>query len=103
MSELTKFGVTPSHSILHIMKVCLDDFTGSNIDNLCTLLETCGRFLLKSEGTREKMAVMLDTVKRKKNVANLDQRQSTMLDNAYYQVSPLPSSTYLPDANIRIV
>ncbi|KAK9898934.1 ARM repeat-containing protein [Cystobasidium minutum MCA 4210] len=88
MSELTKFGVTPSHSILHIMKVCLDDFTGSNIDNLCTLLETCGRFLLKSEATREKMAAMLETVKRKKNVQNLDQRQSTMLDNAYYQCDP---------------
>lgn len=89
MSELTKFGITPSHSILHILKVCLDDFTGSNIDNICTLLESCGRYLLKSEATREKMAAMLETIKRKKQVQNLDQRQSTMLDNAYYQVGHL--------------
>lgn len=86
ISELTKFGVTPAHSVLHVLKVCIDDFSGSNLDNLCTLLETCGRFLLRTESTREKMAAMLDTLKRKRSVQNLDQRQMAMLDNAYYQV-----------------
>jgi regulator of nonsense transcripts 2 len=87
LSELTKFRVTPTHVILHVFKVLLDDFSGPNIDNLCTLMEGCGRFLLRSESTSEKMRAMLDTMKRKKATMNLDQRQITMLENAYYQVS----------------
>lgn len=90
LCELTKFGVCPTHTILHVLKVSLDDFSGHNLDNLCTLLEGCGRYLLRSEATREKMAAMLDVLKRKRGVANLDQRQMTMLDNAYYQVRSKP-------------
>lgn len=51
------------------------------------MLEGCGRFLLKSEATNDKMRSVLDTLKRKKAAMNLDQRQVTMLENAYYQVS----------------
>lgn len=91
MSELTKFRVTPNHAILHIFKVLLDDFSGPNVDNLCTLMEGCGRFLLRSEATSDKMRAMLEILKRKKAATNLDQRQITMLDNAYYQVSKSPA------------
>lgn len=87
ISELTKFRVTPVHVILHIFKVLLDDFSGPNIDNFCTLLEGCGRFLLRSESTGEKMRQVVDIYKRKKATMHLDQRQLTMLENAYYQVS----------------
>lgn len=69
-----------------MLKVSLDDFSGHNLDNLCTLLEGCGRYLLRSEATRENMSAMLEVMKRKRGIANLDARQSTMLDNAYYQV-----------------
>ena len=54
LSHLTKFRVVPTHVILHIFKVCLDDFTGVNVENLALLLEGCGRFLLRSEETRER-------------------------------------------------
>ncbi|SGZ02313.1 BQ5605_C033g11201 [Microbotryum silenes-dioicae] len=87
-SELTKFKVTPIHSILHVFKVLLDDFTGANIDNFCTVLEGCGRFLLRSEATSERMRLVLETYMRKKAVMHLDQRQITMLENAYYQCDP---------------
>jgi len=86
IAELTKFRVTPIHVILHIFKVLLDDFSGPNIDNFCTLLEGCGRFLLRSESTSEKMRQVVDTYKRKKAAMHLDGRQLTMLENAYYQV-----------------
>lgn len=86
LSELTKFRVTPTHSILHVFKVLLDDFSGPNIDNLCTALEGCGRYLLRTEATSEKMTAVLETMKRKKAAMPLDQRQVTMLENAYYQV-----------------
>ncbi|GAA5932084.1 hypothetical protein JCM1841_006860 [Sporobolomyces salmonicolor] len=88
IAELTKFRVTPIHVILHIFKVLLDDFSGPNIDNFCTILEGCGRFLLRSEATSEKMRQVVDTMKRKKAAMHLDQRQITMLENAYYQCDP---------------
>lgn len=59
LSHLTKFRVVPSHVILHIFKVCLDDFTGTNIDNIAMLLEGCGRFLLRSEETAERFSTMV--------------------------------------------
>lgn len=107
-AELTKFRVTPIHVILHVFKVILDDFSGPNIDNFCTLLEGCGRFLLRNEATSERMRQVIDIYKRKKASMHLDQRQLTMLDNAYYQVRTLRNRhlrpqlaqglTYLPSA-----
>jgi regulator of nonsense transcripts 2 len=49
---LAKFKVAKPYAILHVLKVFLDDFK-SNIENISNLLETCGRFLLRYEGTAE--------------------------------------------------
>lgn len=88
LSELTKFKVTPPHTIFHAFKVALDDFTNHNIDIVCNLLETCGRYLLKSPDTSARVAAMLETVMRKKNVQHLDSRYAMMVENAYYQANP---------------
>lgn len=88
LSELTKFKVTPAHTIFHSFKVALDDFTNHNIDIVCNLLETCGRYLLKSPDTNARMNGMLETVMRKKNVQHLDSRYALMVENAYYQANP---------------
>ncbi|PWN50734.1 ARM repeat-containing protein [Violaceomyces palustris] len=88
LSELTKFGVTPSHIIFHCLKVCLDDFSGPNIENVATFLESCGRFLLRSEDSADRMRSMLEMLRRKRAAQNLDQRQLLLLDNAYYQCNP---------------
>ncbi|GAA6002946.1 uncharacterized protein JCM10292_000260 [Rhodotorula paludigena] len=88
LSELTKFKVTPQHVVFYIYKVLLDDFSGPNIDNFCTMLEGCGRFLLRSETTGERMRQVVETMKRKKAAMHLDERQSAALENAYYQCDP---------------
>ncbi|KAI9499281.1 armadillo-type protein [Zychaea mexicana] len=88
LSELTKFKVTPSHTIFHVFKIALDDFTHQNIDIVCNLLETCGRYLLKSPETSVRMNNMLEVVMRKKNVQHMDNRQMLMIENAYYQANP---------------
>ncbi|TIB93465.1 ARM repeat-containing protein [Wallemia mellicola] len=88
ISELTKFAVVPTHYILHCYKVLLDDFTGVNVDVLAIFLETCGRYLLRSEETSEKMKIFLDLMKRKQQLQHLDQRQQLLLENAYYQCNP---------------
>ena len=43
LSNLTKFRVVHSHLILHMFKVCLDDFSGNNVENIALLLEEIGR------------------------------------------------------------
>ncbi|KAI8639204.1 armadillo-type protein [Parasitella parasitica] len=88
LSELAKFRVAPAHTIFYSFKVALDDFTNHNIDIVCNLLETCGRFLLKSPETSARMSGMLETVMRKKAVQHLDSRYATMVENAYYQANP---------------
>jgi regulator of nonsense transcripts 2 len=85
-SNLTKFKVVPPHLILHIFKVCIDDFSGTNIDNLALLLEGCGRFLLRYDETKQRFGTMLELMKRKQSLLHLDQRQTMLLENAYYQV-----------------
>ncbi|KAG2224950.1 hypothetical protein INT45_000071 [Circinella minor] len=88
LSELTKFQVVPAHTIFHVFKIALDDFTHQNIDIVCNLLETCGRYLLKSTETSVRMNNMLEVVMRKKNVQHMDNRQMLMIENAYYQANP---------------
>ncbi|KAF5354670.1 hypothetical protein D9756_005377 [Leucocoprinus leucothites] len=88
LSHLTKFKVVPSHVILHVFKVCLDDFTGTNVDNMAMLLEGCGRFLLRSEETAERFSTMLELMRRKQSMQHFDQRQILILENAYYQCNP---------------
>lgn len=86
-----------------MFKVCIDDFSGTNIDNLALLLEGCGRFLLRNDETKQRFATMasrvvqsamstltlgvqLELMKRKQSLMHLDQRQTMLLENAYYQV-----------------
>ncbi|KAI0093344.1 ARM repeat-containing protein [Irpex rosettiformis] len=88
LANLTKFRVVPPHVILHMFKVCLDDFSGTNIDNLAMLLEGCGRYLLRSEDTHQPFSRMIELLRRKQSTQHLDQRQLLLLENAYYQANP---------------
>ncbi|KAK0212735.1 ARM repeat-containing protein [Desarmillaria ectypa] len=88
ISNLTKFGVVQTHLVLHMFKVCLDDFSGTNVDNIALLLEGCGRYLLRSEETRERFGTMLELMRRKQSLQHFDQRQLLLLENAYYQCNP---------------
>jgi hypothetical protein len=58
-SVLTKFRLVPTHVILHILRVFLEDLNGANVDSLAALLEACGRYLLRGSETGEKTAAMV--------------------------------------------
>ena len=45
-----------------MFKVCIDDFSGTNIDNLALLLEGCGRFLLRNDETKQRFGTMASHV-----------------------------------------
>lgn len=88
IGELVKFRVTPLITTFHCFKVCLDDFSRTNIESLAVLLETCGRYLLRNDETHERMKSVLEMIRRKRAAQNLDQSQLVLLDNAYYQCNP---------------
>ncbi|KFK36817.1 hypothetical protein AALP_AA4G175200 [Arabis alpina] len=88
IGELCKFKIVPAGLVFSCLKACLDEFTHHNIDVACNLLETCGRFLYRSPETTLRMTNMLDILMRLKNVKNLDPRQSTLVENAYYLCKP---------------
>ncbi|KAL2455694.1 Regulator of nonsense transcripts UPF2 [Abeliophyllum distichum] len=88
IGELCKFKIASAGLAFSCLKACLDDFTHHNIDVACNLLETCGRFLYRSPETTVRMSNMLEILMRLKNVKNLDPRQSTLVENAYYLCKP---------------
>nr|XP_031861440.1 uncharacterized protein CI109_003044 [Kwoniella shandongensis]KAA5528512.1 hypothetical protein CI109_003044 [Kwoniella shandongensis] len=85
--ELAKFKVAKPYTILHVLKVFLDDFR-FNVENISNLLETCGRFLLRCEGTAETAKRMVEIMRRKQGTQHLDNRQQVMLENAFYMCNP---------------
>lgn len=91
LGELTKFQVTPVHSILHAIKMTLDDMGYAAVDILAVLLETCGRFLLSQPATNAKTKALLDRLKRlRSSSTTLTTGQQLSLDNAYYACVPPP-------------
>lgn len=88
LAELTKFGVVPEHVIFHCLKVCLDDFSRTNIEIMGNLLENCGRYLLRNPETSPRMASFLDTLGRKKTATHLGQQERMIIENAMYYVDP---------------
>lgn len=90
LGELVKFKVAQTHTIFHAFKVLLDDFVGPNVDMMAMLLETCGRYLLRTEDadTSERMKSVLEIMRRKQSAQHFDSRQQLLLDNAYYQCNP---------------
>ncbi|EMC96436.1 hypothetical protein BAUCODRAFT_69588 [Baudoinia panamericana UAMH 10762] len=88
IAELTKFGVVPEHVIFHCLKVCLDDFSRMNIEIIATLLESCGRYLLRNPETSPRMSSFLETLQRKKGAQHLGQQERMLIENAMYYVNP---------------
>lgn len=88
LAELTKFGVVPEHIIFHCLKVSLEDFSRMNIEIIASLLENCGRFLLRNLDTAPRMTSFLETLSRRKSAQHLGPQERMLLENALYYVDP---------------
>jgi len=66
----------------------LEDFTHHNIEMACNLLEVCGRFLYRSPDSHIRTKNLLELMMRKKAVQNLDSRQLTLIENAFFYCNP---------------
>lgn len=79
LGELTKFKLAPSRVAFGVLKACLDDFSGSNVEVLAALLEACGRFLAKSPETAVRARNLLDILQRLRTAKNLDSRLAALV------------------------
>lgn len=88
IGELVKFQLYSKIEGLYCLKILLHDFTHHHIEMACNLLESCGRFFFRNPDTHQRTKVYLEQMMRKKSVMALDSRYVTMIENAYYYVSP---------------
>jgi regulator of nonsense transcripts 2 len=64
ISELTKFRCAPPIVILNCLAVCIEDFTGYNVEIACCILESCGRFLYRTKHTNPRIVAIMETMTR---------------------------------------
>ena len=64
VGELTKFRIAPPIVFLRCLRRCLDDFTGSNVDVGCALLESCGRYLFMLKHTTSRVNTLMEAMTR---------------------------------------
>jgi regulator of nonsense transcripts 2 len=60
----------------------------TNIEIMGSLMENCGRYLLRNPETAPRMSSFLETLQRKKGSQHLEQRERLILENAMYYVNP---------------
>ena len=81
--ELTKFGKCPPDTIFReFLGRALDDFRPHAWECLATLLETCGRYLLLSPRTHERMEGFLQRLQAKQRESNLKGYAAVLLASA---------------------
>nr|XP_006818844.1 PREDICTED: regulator of nonsense transcripts 2-like [Saccoglossus kowalevskii] len=88
IGELTKFKMFPKTDTLLCLKMLLHDFSHHNIEMACNLLETCGRFLYRSPDSHLRTNALLEQMMRKKSKLHLNERQNTMVENAFFYCNP---------------
>ena len=88
IGEMTKFGIIPAADTLNCLKILVLEFSPHTIEMACALLETCGRFLLRSPASHLRTKVLVEQMIRKRTVKALDQRYNTLIDNAWYACDP---------------
>merc|ERR1719319_293304 len=92
IGELAKFHMFAEADALFCLKQLIFDFSHHHIEMACALVESCGQFLYRSPDSHRRTKIYLESMLRKKAAMSLDSRYVTMIENAYYMVSPPESA-----------
>lgn len=92
ISELTKFGLVPKHVIFNKFKAMTERLDESNAFNVSTLLEGCGRYLLRKPETNVLMTKMLQVLENQKSARYLSVDQKALIEGAMTYVKPPPEA-----------
>lgn len=88
LGEYVKFGLIGSGTMFDLLGICMKDFTAHRVDIACHLLETCGRFVYRTPSTHIRMGNILETIWRLKSVKNMEARQNTLVETAFFASKP---------------
>lgn len=91
-SELTKFGLIPKHVIFNKFKAMTERLDEANAFNLATLLEGCGRYLLRKPQTNVLMTRMIQVLEKQKKARYLSIDQKALVEGAITYVKPPPDA-----------
>ncbi|KAL7674679.1 hypothetical protein ACOME3_000955 [Neoechinorhynchus agilis] len=83
LGELVKFRICPTEEVLSCIKHLLTDFTCYRAEMICALLESCGLFLYRTPESHNRLRVLLDILKRKRDKMR-DQGHLALIDSAIY-------------------
>ncbi|ORY81907.1 armadillo-type protein [Protomyces lactucae-debilis] len=93
LAELIKFDLVSAPVTFHCLKLLVENFSKTDIEVLASMLENCGRYLLRSDATHTRMAAFLEVLHRKsKNASGVER---SLIDNAFYYVNP-PEREVIP-------
>lgn len=88
IGELVKFNLFSKTEALKILKTLLSDFHHHHIEMTCNLFEVCGRYLYRCPESHHMTNLLLQQMMRLKNHMYVNTRYETMIQNAYYSVTP---------------
>jgi len=94
LGELCKFRLLPSPAVFACLKKLLDDFSPPQVEVLCHLLETCGRYLYRHRDTHSRCDAMLELIIKMRSVHRLPGEVLSHLENAIYTCRP-PEQTIM--------
>lgn len=88
LCELTKFSLNSPDYLLDVLEKILNDFSGTNIDAACQLLNGCGRFLERHPHTTERLGLLINKLQRLKTKKMIPPETEQMIDNACMSCKP---------------
>ncbi|KAI3389606.1 hypothetical protein SNEBB_006315 [Seison nebaliae] len=88
LGELCKFRLISVDESMNIFNRMIRDFHHHNIEMASLFLESCGRFLYRSQTSHHRMTILLTALMRKKDQL-INDRHRVMIENAYLCCLPI--------------
>jgi regulator of nonsense transcripts 2 len=90
LAEMCKFRIVAPMVMFRVLHRCLQDWSPQYVQVLCSVLESCGRFLFLMPHTHKRCAELLTVLLRKMQAKPHDSSLTAMLENAMYACKPPP-------------
>lgn len=97
LCELAKFRVLDLQRVLGIFKSLVDDFNTQQVDLLCVIMDSIGRFIYNNPDTRSRYLSILETLNAYLRKANLPTNKSIQLENSITLTKPSKKKAIKPE------
>eukprot|EP01062_Namystynia_karyoxenos_P023132 TRINITY_DN188_c0_g1_i1.p1 TRINITY_DN188_c0_g1~~TRINITY_DN188_c0_g1_i1.p1 ORF type:complete len:1401 (+),score=495.58 TRINITY_DN188_c0_g1_i1:88-4203(+) len=88
IGELVKAKIVQPSRVLTFLAQLLDNFVHHNIQVACNLLESCGRYLNRSQLTSVRLQNLIQHMRRRQQERAMDHQYEAMIDAAIQEAKP---------------